>query len=123
MFEDVENALWVGEDERVLSQYERQLELNPKHPFLIRRLLQLHASRPSSRSELRLLSGILEAQNGASVESEVGFAIAALEEDRPKLAIQHCQNAIRCAEGWHQGLEISQLQCNVSHRARSGRTR
>ena len=114
MFEDVENALWVGEDERVLSQYERQLELNPKHPFLIRRLLQLHASRPSSRSEMRLLSGILEGQNGASVESEVGFAIAALEEDRPKLAIQHYQNAIRCAEGWHQGLEISQLQCALA---------
>ena len=43
LFEDTEFELWLGDHSQAVSTYERQLELHMNHPFLLKRLMQLHS--------------------------------------------------------------------------------
>lgn len=111
LFEDSEHALWLGEFERVVTNYERQLESHPRHPFLVKRLMQIHIAGRSGSADARILAGLLERQNGPTIDSKVTLAISAINESRPKLAAEHYAEAVALAEANNHGLEISQLQC------------
>jgi tetratricopeptide (TPR) repeat protein len=47
----LEGRVLDGAVEQAIAGYERQLEVHPDHPFVVRRLLQLMSARPEARSE------------------------------------------------------------------------
>lgn len=48
LYAGVEQQAGAGAAEAAIEAYERQLEIHPEHPFLVRRLMQLMASRAES---------------------------------------------------------------------------
>jgi tetratricopeptide (TPR) repeat protein len=111
LFEDNEYALWLGERSRVMSAYERQLELHANHPFLLKRLIQMHSAGTNGASDARLLAGLSERVGAVTIDTQIALAVASLNEDRPNVAADAYAKALSLAEREGQGLEISQIQC------------
>lgn len=114
LFEENEYALWLGERGRVMSAYERQLELHANHPFLLKRLIQMHSAGTSGAADARLLAGLSERVGAVTIDTQIALAIASMNDDRPSVAGDAYAKALSLAEREGQGLEISQIQCAYS---------
>ncbi|MGK0359375.1 MAG: tetratricopeptide (TPR) repeat protein [Bradymonadia bacterium] len=114
LFATIEAHIAAGALDVAVGAYQRQLEIHPGHPFIVRRLLQLYAAMPAMNAEGRHLARTRLARHPDDIDAMITLATLQWRRGDGEAAAGHLSTVTRQLDEQGDALGAAQARCALA---------